>query len=327
MNAKNPQTVLVTGAAGYIGSVLCRQLLAAGYRVRGLDSLLFGGVSIVDLMSLDEFAFVKADIRDAAAVAKALEGVDAVVHLAAIVGDPACKKFPREASEVMNEGTKALHQASIKAGVGHFVFASTCSNYGISDGNSLISEDTPLNPQSHYARLKVGFEEYLMEQSKGEMSWTVLRFATVYGYSPRLRFDLTVNHFTRDMSLGEELLVFDENLWRPYCHVEDLAASVGLVLNAGAEKMDGQVFNVGDSEENYTKKTIVGEILKVAPDAVVKYGDRGGDVRNYRVDFSRIASTLGFQITKRVPDGVRELNKLVTSGLLADPFDSTYKNC
>lgn len=319
--------VLVTGAAGYIGAVLCRQLLAAGFAVRGLDSLLFGGESLVEILPNPAFEFVKGDIRDTEVLMDSLRDIDAVVHLAAIVGDPACKAYPDEATSVMDGGTKALHAAAIAAGVEHFVFASTCSNYGImQEGDPPLSETSDLNPQSHYARLKVAFEQYLMDSDAG-MPWTILRFATVYGYSPRVRFDLTVNHFTRDLSLGRELLVFSQDLWRPYCHVADLAHSVTLVLQAAPEKVYGQVFNVGDSDENYTKRIIVGEIEQRVKAAKVRYGtESDGDRRNYQVDFSKISDVLNFSARYRIRDGIAELHKLVTSGILADPDSPRYRN-
>lgn len=319
--------ILVTGAAGYVGSELCRHLLAEGFEVRGLDALMFGGQSLVELIPLAGFEFVKGDLRDDAVVAQCLKGVDGVVHLAAIVGDPACKQFPEDATQIMDHATRALYHAAAEAGIRHFVFASTTSNYGIMEGDEKLDESSPLNPQSHYARLKVGFEQYLMARPDGLPAWTILRFSTAYGFSPRLRFDLTVNHFTRDLSLGRELLVFGENLWRPYGHVRDLAQSVVLVLKAGSEAMSGKIYNVGDSAENYTKKTIVEEILKQAPQGQVSYGNSASDdVRNYRVNFDRIATELNFSITRRVPDGIRELNRLIRSGILSDPDHPTYRN-
>lgn len=319
--------VLVTGAAGYIGSVLCRQLLDKGFRVIGLDSLLFGGDSLLELVTHPRFEFIKADIRDADAIRLALKKADAVVHLAALVGDKACKTQAEEATEVMDTATKALYHACSEADIKHFVFASTCSNYGIMEGvaDPLLNEDAPLRPQSHYARLKVQFEEFLLTQNGTPR--TLMRFATVYGMSPRVRFDLSVNHFTRDLTLGRSLLIFGADTWRPYCHVEDLARSVVMVLEAGPEKMDGKVYNVGDSEENYTKRSLVEAILNWVPDAEVTYQEHtGGDPRNYRIDFTRISDELDFEVSRRVPDGIQEIHKLVRSGLLSDPDDPRYVN-
>ena len=319
--------ILVTGAAGYIGSVLCRQLLERGFSVRGLDNLLFGGESLVELAGHERFEFIKADIRNQDRVQEALQGVSAVVHLAAIVGDKACKLQAEEATEIMDVATRNIYHAAANAGVKHFVFASTCSNYGIMEGVSdpLLNEDAPLRPQSHYARLKVQFEEYLLSQPV--MPRTLLRFSTVYGLSPRVRFDLSVNHFTRDLSLGRPLLIFGADTWRPYCHVQDLARSVVMVLEAGPESTNGKVFNVGDSEENYTKRSLVEEILKFTPNGEVEFQERAGtDPRNYRIDFSRIRAELGFEITRRVPDGVEEIHRLIHMGLLPDPDHPKYVN-
>ena len=323
------QRVLVTGGAGYIGSVLCRQLFDAGFQVRVIDRLSFGGRSLVDLLNRPGFDFIKGDIRDAELMRYCMEGMDAVVHLAAIVGDPACKQAPEEASEIMDAGSIQLFRLAEQMGLKHFIFASTCSNYGLMDSpETLLDEEAPLQPQSHYARLKVGFEQFLLEQKDSPLPRSILRFSTVYGYSPRLRFDLTVNHFTRDLSLGKELEIFGADTWRPYCHVEDLAASVCFLLQKDPESMNGKVYNVGDSEENYSKGMIAEEIRKQIPEArikIVKQAD--SDLRNYRIDFSRIHRELDYSISKRVPDGIREIHKLIQSGLIANPYDPLFQNC
>lgn len=319
--------ILVTGAAGYIGSVLCRQLLAQGHFVKGYDRLLFGGDALLELLPHPQFEFIKADIRDVDLLTEALRGMDTVVHLAAIVGDPACKKFAEDASEIMDKGSRVLYEKAQAVGVSRFVFASTCSNYGQMEGDALLDEHAPLQPQSHYARLKVGFEEYLLAQPSSGLNACILRFATVYGHSPRIRFDLTVNHFTRDLSLGHELLVFGQHQWRPYCHVDDLANAISLALGLPDEKFKHGVFNIGDSSENYSKAMILTEILKQIPDAKIKYGAMpDDDTRNYRVDFSAAASELGFKISKRVPNGIKEIRKLMASGMLEDPFSHKYQN-
>lgn len=282
---------------------------------------------MVEIISHERFDFVRGDVRDQEVVARALQGISGVVHLAAIVGDKACKTRSEEATEVMDHASKALYQACNKAGIQHFIFASTCSNYGIMAGveDPLLDENAPLRPQSHYARLKVLFEEYLLENKSTPR--TILRFATVYGLSPRVRFDLSVNHFTRDLSLGRPLLIFGADTWRPYCHVDDLARSVVRVLDAGPSAMDGKVYNVGDSEENYTKRKLVEEIVRLVPEAEVAFKTgSGNDPRNYRIDFSRIRAELDYRIGKRVPDGIAEIHKLVQSGILSDPDDAKYVN-
>ena len=320
--------VLVTGGAGYIGSVLVRQLLAKGYQVRALDSLKFGGDALYDVMLDPDFEFMKGDIRVAADVDKALQGVDAVAHLAAIVGDPACKKFSEEANQTNWEGSVALFNAAEKAGVKRFVFASTCSNYGkMPDPDSFVVETSELNPVSLYAELKVKFEKYLIEENKNSrICSTALRFSTVYGFSPRIRFDLTVNEFTRNAAVHGEQEIWGKQFWRPYCHVDDLARSVVLVLESSEEKVRANVFNVGSTEENYNKGMIIEEVCKVVPDVKVIYVDSNEDPRDYRVNFDKIKNELGFTITKKVPQGVKEVYTLLKTGIVTDPFAEKFRN-
>lgn len=229
--------VLVTGGAGYIGSVLVRQLLHKGYNVRVIDSLKFGGEALYDVVQHPNFEFMQGDVREIADIEKAIAGVDAIAHLAAIVGDPACKKFSGEAQETNWTASVNLFEAAEKAGVSRFVFASTCSNYGkMPDPESYVTEDSQLNPVSLYAELKVKFERYILEERRdARMCSTSLRFSTVYGFSPRIRFDLTVNEFTRNGTIHGEQEIWGAQFWRPYCHVEDLARSVVLVLESPVE--------------------------------------------------------------------------------------------
>ena len=217
------------------------------------------------------FEFLKGDVRNTADVAKAIDGIDAIAHLAAIVGDPACKKFSDDAKTTNWQGSVALFEAAETAGVKRFVFASTCSNYGkMTDPDSFVTETSELNPVSLYAELKVKFEKYLLEDKKDSaMCSTALRFSTVYGFSPRIRFDLTVNEFTRNAAVHGEQEIWGQQFWRPYCHVDDLARSVILVLESPEEKVRANVFNVGSTEENYNKGMIIKEVCKVVPDVNV----------------------------------------------------------
>jgi nucleoside-diphosphate-sugar epimerase len=266
--------VLVSGGAGYIGSVLVRILLEEGYNVRVLDNLMYGGDAIVDLLDHDRFEFFHGDIRNEDDVRKALVDVNSVAHLAAIVGDPACAENPDLTRSINLDGTKLLYQLSNEMGVEKFVFASTCSNYGkMSDSDSYVNEDSELAPVSLYAETKVEIEKFLLghDRTKTVTQPTCLRFSTVYGLSSRLRFDLTVNEFTKELALGRELVVFGEQFWRPYCHVRDLSRSVLAVIEAAEDKVAFDVFNVGDTSENYQKGMIVDEILKVIPEGNVKY--------------------------------------------------------
>lgn len=320
--------VLVTGGAGYIGSVLVRQLLSKNHSVRVLDSLKFGGDALYDVMLHPNFEFVKGDLRNESDINIALEGIDAIAHLAAIVGDPACKKYSEEANETNWNASVTLFEKAEKSGVKRFVFASTCSNYGkMSNANDFVTENSELRPVSLYAELKVKFEKFILEeQNDSRICSTSLRFSTVYGFSPRIRFDLTVNEFTRNATIKGEQEIWGQQFWRPYCHVDDLARSVVLVLESPEEKVRANVFNVGDTTENFQKGMIMEEVCKVVPNVKVNFVESGEDPRDYRVNFDKIRNDLGFTITKKVPDGINEIYTLVKAGIIADPYEQKFRN-
>jgi nucleoside-diphosphate-sugar epimerase len=321
--------VLITGGAGYIGSVVVRTFLDSGYQVRVLDLLNFGGEPLVEFLNHSRFEFVKGDVRSTQDVTKALKDIDIIVHLAAIVGDPACAKQPDLAKSTNLEGSKNIYLLAEKMGVRKFIFASTCSNYGkMEDSSGYVTETSALNPVSLYAETKVSVEQFLLQQPKtNSCKPTVLRLSTVYGISPRPRFDLTVNEFAKDLALGKELQIFGEQFWRPYCHVIDLARAFLLVSESADEKVAFDVFNVGDNNENYQKKMIVDEISKQLSNVKVSYVKRNEDPRDYRVNFDKIANRIGFKITKRVPEGIRDIIFAVQSGFFLNPDDNKYKNC
>lgn len=320
--------ILVTGGAGYIGSVLTRQLLEKGYNVRVLDRLMYGGEPIIDMFNYPNFEFVKGDVRNEEDVTKAVQDVDCIAHLAAIVGDPACAKDPELSKSTNLEGSKLLYDAANKSGVSKFIFASTCSNYGKMDNpDEYVTENSKLAPVSLYAETKVATEQYLLSQPQSnKCKPTCLRFSTVYGLSLRPRFDLTVNEFTKELALERELVVFGEQFWRPYCHVYDLARSVVTVIEAEEDNVAFDVFNVGDTTENYQKKMIVDEIVKQIPGAKIKYVSKNEDPRDYRVEFTKIKDKLGFEVMFTVPDGIRQIKEVLDAGFIVNPDDNKYKN-
>ena len=293
-----------------------------------IDNLMFGGVPIIDLLNDDDFQFMKGDVRSEEDVRKALKGIDYVVHLAAIVGDPACAKEPELTNSVNLEGSKRMYDLANEFGVKRLVFASTCSNYGkMEDPDSFVDEDSTLAPVSLYAETKVAVEKYLLGQPHSNRCKPIsLRFSTVYGLSPRPRFDLTVNEFTKELALGRELVVFGEQFWRPYCHVVDLCRSVIAVLEADEDTVAFDVFNVGDTKENYQKQMIIDEIVKQLPGSRVRYVAKNEDPRDYRVSFEKIKDRLGFKITKTVPDGIRQIIQVITDDFIPDPDKKEYRN-
>jgi len=323
--------VLVTGGAGYVGSGLLRELLYQEYRVTCVDKLMFGGESLLDIWHNDNFTFIKCDVNDWDLFNSILtdNNFDAVIHLAAIVGDPACKLHSDLANKTNWDSSKWLIDKCREIGISKFIFASTCSNYGkMDDPDSYVYEDSKLAPVSLYAELKVKFEQYMLNEMKksDEFVPTSLRFSTVYGLSPRMRFDLTVNEFTKDLALGRELVIFGEQFWRPYCHVKDFSNAFITVLKSPAEKVAYNVFNVGDTQENYTKQMLIDEIKKVLPKSKIKYVDKNEDPRDYRVNSDKIKKELGFEITMRVSDGIKEVKRMVQEGVIQNPEDQRYYN-
>jgi len=326
-------TVIVTGGAGYIGSVLVRRLLQSEYRVVCVDNLAFGEQPVSDLLGNPDFVLRRLDITDFAAVDEVLhaqQGRDcSVVHLAAIVGDPACALTPELARRVNLEASLHLIEASAAAGVGRFVFASTCSNYGkMPDSHEYLDEASRLSPVSLYARLKVEVELAILQGMKriGGFCPTCLRFATAYGVSPRMRFDLTVNEFTKELALGRVLDIFGSQFWRPYCHVEDLASAVRLVLAAPEASVAYDVFNVGSTPENYTKEMLAQELLRQIPGAQIRYTHKEEDPRDYRVEFAKIRECLGFESSWRVSDGIEEILGVLEAGRFEQPDHVRHRN-
>ena len=319
--------VTVTGGAGYVGALLTRELLEAGVDVCMLDSLLHHQDEVAAQLERDGARLVRGDVRDEAARADALDGADALVHLAGIVGDPACARDPAHSQAVNVEATRAIVGDARRAGVGRVVFASTCSNYGrMGDPTVPIDERGKLSPVSLYAEQKVAAEQILLDLDQSDLSATCLRFATVYGAAPRMRFDLTVNEFTRDLWAGRPLEVFGEQFWRPYVHAGDAGRAVALVLRAAPVDVAGQVFNIGNSDENYRKLDLVRLITDHLGRGDVRFVRRDEDPRDYKVSFEKARRVLAFEPRMRVPDGIAEVVDSLERGAFGDPFDGRYSN-
>jgi nucleoside-diphosphate-sugar epimerase len=318
---------LVTGGAGYIGLLLADELLGAGRDVTVLDVLLHGQTERVRELRERGVEVVEGDVRDPQARSRALDEAEAVVHLAAIVGDPACARDPALAQAVNVDASKALADDAAEAGVERFVMASTCSNYGrMEDPEVPIDETGILAPVSLYAEQKVAVETHLLGLDPPPFAVTCLRFATVFGVAPRMRFDLTVNEFTRDLWADRTLEVFGEQFWRPYVHVRDAARGIRTVLDAPKDIVAGQVFNVGDSGENYRKLDLVEQIRRQTDRGEVSYVHRNEDPRDYKVSFDKIHATLGYEVTMTVPTGIAELIAALDDGRFPDSFDARYRN-
>jgi nucleoside-diphosphate-sugar epimerase len=322
-----PTRTLVTGGSGYVGACVVEELLASGREIRVLDALLHRQHAIAGAQRDAGVEVIGADLRDAAARRRALDGIDEVVHLAAVVGDPACARDPATSRAVNVDATFDLIDEAAQAAVRRFVFASTCSNYGrLADPTVPIAEDGVLAPVSLYAEQKVAVERRLLADDRNGLEPCCLRLATVYGVAPRMRFDLTVNEFTRDLWANRLLEVFGEQFWRPYVHVRDAARAVAIVLDANGKAVAGEVFNVGRSDENYRKLDLVREIQAQLGSRRVAFVQRDEDPRDYKVNFEKVRRTLGFDPAMTVPDGIAEIAAALDGGAFDDPFDPRYRN-
>ena len=301
--------VLLVGGAGYIGGTVTRHMLDCGYQVRCLDAVLYNNASVVvPFLGDDGYEFVHGDFTDPVVMEAALKDVTDVVILAGLVGDPITKKYPEESAWINSEGMLRMVRGLAGRGLDKVIFISTCSNYGLIPADTLADENYELAPLSLYAKAKVAMEtELLGLKGKVDFHPVILRFATAFGLAARMRFDLTVNEFTRALALGEEIVVYDADTWRPYCHVRDFAEVIRRCLEAPPAVVSFQVFNAGGDTNNFTKRMLVEAIVAKLPQAKVGYQEHGSDPRNYRVNFAKIKAALHFTPHYSVVDGVNEV--------------------
>lgn len=305
--------ITITGGAGYIGSMIIPMLLAQGHQVHIVDSLFFGGHTLLPHFINPNFSFANVDIRDKQALRKEVADADVLIHLAALVGYPLCKKMPREAKEVNVDGTRNLLDCVSKET--RLVYASTGSNYGEVEG--ICTEDTPLNPLSLYGRTKTEAESMMLDVDNS----VSLRFATAFGIAPRLRLDLLINDFAWQAIHQRYLVVYEKHFRRTFIHVRDIARAIVHVIDP--DLCNGvKVFNVGSEELNYTKEDIV-MLLKDRLDFLVHFAEIGTDAdkRDYEVDYSRIRNT-GFQVEVDIQKGLDEL----VHALPLLPIKNPYSN-
>ncbi len=318
------EDVLVVGGAGYIGSVLTKQLLEKGYRVRVLDMGMFGHESLQTLAGHSRLEIISGDFRNVEDVVRALRNIDAVVHLAAIVGDPACA-LDKEASITMNyAAARMMAQLARANGVSRFVFASTCSVYGASD--DIRTEESDLNPVSLYATTKIDAERALLETADDIFQPTILRFATAYGWSFRPRFDLVANLFSAQAVTDKHIRIINGEQWRPFVHTVDIARACVMAVEAPLEKVGCEVFNVGDHSQNYTLQQLGHIVADCEPGMFVEEITNDDDPRNYRVDFSKIQRVLDFRASIDLHEGVREMVEAVRAGKVINWQDPIYSN-
>ena len=312
--------ILIIGGAGYIGTVLTAHLLEAGHAVRSLDLFLYQNDACVQsFLDHPRYESLRGDLCDSAQLQPALEGITDVILLAGLVGDPVTRKYPEASYAINQDGLRHCIDRLARYGLDRVIFVSTCSNYGLLHEDQLATEETELKPLSTYAEAKVQTEAHLLGK-RGQVDYTptVLRFATAFGLSPRMRFDLTINEFTRELFLEQPLLVYDSHTWRPYCHVADFASLISTVLKAPSSDVAFEVFNAGGEINNHTKQHIIDVILNHLSHARVSYQEHGSDPRNYRVDFQKVRQILGFVPSHTIDYGISELIQALSAGQFDD---------
>lgn len=322
--ANDVERVLLIGGAGYIGSALLPRLLERGFKVRLLDLLLFGDEPIRGVLDHPNLELMQADYRQIDRLVTAMAGVDAVVHLGGLVGDPACSVDEQLTTEVNLAYTRVIAEVAKGSGVRRFVFASSCSVYGASD--EVLDETSRLNPVSLYARSKIASENVLFEMADASFAPTMLRFGTIFGLSGRTRFDLVVNLLTAKALATGKITVFGGDQWRPFVHVDDAARAIQAVIEAPIRKVRNEIFNVGSNAQNATLGDVGRTVERLVPGS--EYVDSGpdGDRRNYRVDFTKARSMLGFEPVWTLEAGIRQVIEAVRSGRVKDYTDPMYSN-
>jgi len=305
--------IVVTGGAGFIGSMLVPRLLDAGHHVHVVDNLMFGGLALLPLFINPRFSFAEVDVTHRDALAPHLEDADAIIHLAALVGYPLCKKMPNRAQVVNVDGAQNIIELA-RPGT-RLVYASTGSNYGEVEG--ICTEDTPLNPLSLYGQTKTDAEALFLAQDNS----VSLRFATAFGIAPRLRLDLMINDFTWQAIHQRYLVVYEKHFRRTFIHIIDIARAIIHVLDPGV--CNGhKVFNVGSNSMNYTKEDIVNLIQKRV-DFLVHFAEFGTDAdkRDYEVDYSRFDAT-GFETLIDIDTGLDELVRALKLMRIKNPYSN-----
>lgn len=322
--------ILVTGGAGYIGCHAVRELLDAGHQVRVLDNLHMGrGIGLMPVAGRPNVEVQIGDIRDRAAVRRAVAGADKVVHLAAIVGEPACDRDENLARDVNIGGTRVVLEETIAAGVRHFHFMSTASSYGVQDERVLADEKTPTRPVSFYAESKLLMETEILDacdRTGGRTYCTIFRPSTVHGISTRMRFDLVVNVLTKNCFQKGQITIKGGDHWRPIFWVGDAGRAIRAVVEAGEERVRNQIFNCGNNTENYQIKSIGQMVARNFEDIAVHHQERGSDDRSYKVDFTKIEEVLGYRTSRTVDECVRDMKMALETGIIADPDDPRFYN-
>lgn len=313
------KTILVTGAGGYIGTMMVELFLAKGHKVIGVDRYYFGKDLLgTEVLNNQRFTFVQKDIRDLAP--DDMKGVDAVIDLAGLSNDPTCDLKPNLTYSINFKGGVNVAECAKKAKVPRYIYSSSCSVYGLGAGIHL-TEESATNPQSYYAKGKIDVEKRLLELADKEFAPTILRNATVYGLSKRMRFDLVINLMTLKAWKENRIVILGGGKqWRPLVHVKDVCRGFETVLDAPVEKVGSKIYNLGSNEQNYQVFQIANIIKELVPSVEIIKAPDDPDKRTYNVAFDKIAKELDFKVQYTARDGAKEVVEALSYGVL-DPDD------
>lgn len=318
--------VVVTGGAGYLGSVLVPMLLQDGCNVTVLDRFYFGKQPLSKVATNPHLKTVEIDIAHHENIPQLLKGMDTVIHLAGISNDPSGDLDPNLTIQTNFLATMSLARRAKAEGVNKFIFISSCSVYGAS-GDTMLDEQSAVGPVTLYALSKLQCENELLALADSKFSVTILRFATLFGYSPRMRFDLAINVMTKRALQGKSILMNGDGAqYRPFLHVKDAAHSIITVLKEDTSIVNKQIFNVGNSELNFTIKNLVPLIQSFFPSIPIEKVDKNNDNRSYRVSFKKFERICNFKATYDVEKGVREIEAAHKAGELKNMDDEVYYN-
>jgi nucleoside-diphosphate-sugar epimerase len=330
--------ILITGGAGYLGSALTAVLLQQGDFVTVVDMLLHGGEHLLPFFSNGNFHFMRADVTQPESLFQAVDNaqksgapdLDTVIHLAAVVGFPACDVVGREEAWRQNvESVQVVFEQAELLKAKRFVFSSTYSVYGIAMNGLPVDEDSQPHPQSLYGETKIAAEQYLQGRAAdSDCAPLIFRLSTLYGPSPRMRFDLIINQFLLEAFAIGELLIYQRNYSRSFVHIMDAIDGLLMGLEAPKGKIRGEIFNLGGEDGNYTKDEIVQLICDALPDTKVRYEDISfsGDMRDVKVSFTKIQREFNYQTKRKVIDGIEDILRILRSGVIKDPFSDRFRN-
>jgi nucleoside-diphosphate-sugar epimerase len=323
------EKVLVIGGAGYLGAVLIERLLNEGYAVRVLDSYIYGKKAVEKYIHDTRVEALEGDIRDIEVVNSAMNGAGSVILLAAVVGDPASKARPEQTVETNYLAAQNSAAAAKLKGISKFIYASTCSVYGV--GREILDETAPLNPVSLYAKTKISSEVSIMSLADNKFNPVIMRMSTLFGYSPRMRFDLVVNTMTMTAFTEGKINVFGGNQWRPLLSLADAADAYVKVLQSDLNTPGGIIYNVGSEEQNF----IIADVAKQVAEGIKKTSGKdipiniegdSIDARDYRVSFKKIQTELGFKVSHTIHEAAAEIWQKLDSKEIKDPKQKVYYN-